>query len=105
MAKHGLTISKLKDLLAFADKNNTWYEVYSANTDDNGSGLFWEWIPLTEGVIVALQMNMILVKNFRTTGNQYIKLKAPRPKPVIIVNARKTNKKYNHTKGIDLYKL
>lgn len=107
MKELGLSIHKLRSLLIHADKNNTWYEVYSSNFE-NGSALFWEWVALTEGVIQALLANQIVVSNFRPSGHAYMDLTPPKPMPrhksVTIIQARRTGKNYNHINPIDLHK-
>lgn len=106
MKEPGLSTHKLRALLTHADKNNTWYEVYSSNVEKNSC--FWEWVALTEGVIQALLTDQIVVSNFRPSGHVYMDLTPPKPIPrhksVTIIQARRTGKNYNHINPIDLHK-
>lgn len=99
-----VTTDRLTDMLQFTGKNSVQYDVYSANVPDNVyDGFHWEWIPLTIGVVKCVEAGQIVVSNFRTSVSQY-EMREPRSKPKLLYPARKTGKRYNHTKTIDLYK-
>lgn len=104
---NGMTHIQLRELFNFAQRDGKIeYQVYSTNIDDTYGpyGPYWEWIPLTVGVIETVKAKQIIVSNFRTTVSTYNTIKEPRPKPVVLYPARKTGKRYNHVKPIDLYK-
>jgi hypothetical protein len=99
-----LTPDKLKDMLQYTARNSVSYDVYSTNIPKNDyDGFHWEWIPLTVGVLKCVEAGQIMVSNFRTTESLY-EIREPRSKPKLLYPARKTGKKYNHTKTIDLFK-
>lgn len=102
--EYGLTYDKLLDMLHYADRNGIMYEVYVArNHNDPLDGYHFDWEPLTVAVALQLNDHKIRVANFRTAESLY-GIREPRGRPVLLYKARKTGKKYNHVKPIDLYK-
>lgn len=112
------TFTLLSEKYMHSVKLNFYYEVYATNRDD----IYWQWIPLTEGVVECVKARLIVVTNIRI-GKRYEKYQCEdyhnklaqrgnderyngmleRVK-VTLYEARKTGPKYKHIEIIDLYK-